>query len=150
MQNNLAEQESSSVIFIRFNVPSLKNSKIMGKFPSKTVMKWLRLYGIKHYSSSRKEVKYFKTIKPKYNFEEIVAPLREYKNYPLKMGFHFIRDSKRDWDFGNACQIIQDLLVAFDVIPDDNVNYLLPFPLEIGGEYWHINKDNPGVIIKIL
>jgi hypothetical protein len=137
-------------IFIKGNIPSLKNSKIKGKFPSKTVMKWLRLYGIQSYSASRKEVKFFKTIPKKYNFEDIASPLKKCTDYPLKLGFHFIRDSKRNWDFGNACQIVQDLLVAFDYIPDDNVNYVLPFPLEIDGKYWSYDKDNSGVIIKIL
>lgn len=146
----MLKSDESLTIFLRGNIPSLKNSKVMGRFPSKTVMKWLRLYGIQHYSSGRKEVKFFKRIQAVYDFEEIIAPLRDCKNYPLKLGFHFIRDSKRKWDFGNACQIVQDLMVAFDVIPDDDVSYLLPFPLEIGGEYWHINKDNPGVIIQIL
>ncbi len=137
-------------IFIPSNIPSLKNSKIMGRFPSKTVQRWLRLYGIQHYSASRKQVTFFKTIKKTYDFEEITNPLRECKDYPLKMGFHFIRDSKRRWDFGNACQVLQDLLVAFDVIPDDDVNYILPFPLEINGKYWDYDKNNAGAILKIL
>lgn len=137
-------------IFIRGNIPSLKNSKVMGKFPSKTVQKWLRLYGIQSYSSRRKEVKFFKRISKTYDFEEITSPLRECKEYPLLIGFYFIRDSKREWDFGNACQIVQDVLVAFDIIPDDSTKYLLPFPLEIDGKFWDYNKETPGVILRVL
>ena len=44
-------------IFIPFNVPSLKNSKIKttrGIFPSKTFKKYLQAIGIQHFSSSKK------------------------------------------------------------------------------------------------
>ena len=41
-------------------------------------------------------------------------------------------------------------MTAMDIIPDDNVDYLLPFPLEINGKYWHIDKESPGVILRIL
>jgi hypothetical protein len=139
-----------SEIFIFGNIPSLKNSKVMGKFPSKTVTKWLRLYGISSYSASKKQVKHFKTIKGLYSFESLCQPIKECKEYPIKLGFYFIRNSDREWDFNNANHILTDLMTAFDIIPDDNVNYLLPFPLEIDGKYFHIDKENPGVIIRIL
>ena len=138
-------------IFIPNNIPSLKNSKIMGRFPSKTVQKWLRKFGIQHYSSSRKEVTFFKRIPKQYDFAEICQPIKNYTGeYPILMGFHFVRDSRRTWDFGNCCQILQDVMVAFDIIPDDNVNYLLPFPMIRAGKYWSYDKDNAGVWIRIM
>ena len=48
---------SKDVIFIKGNIPSLKNSKVKtskGVFHSKTVTNFLRSYGIKSYSSQRK------------------------------------------------------------------------------------------------
>lgn len=140
----------SQLIFIPGNIPSLKNSKIKGRFPSKTVMKWLRLYGIQSYSPSRKEVKFFKTIRGLYNFREIVAPISKIQDYPIKLGFHFIRGSKHKWDFNNATHIVLDLMTAFNIIPDDSVNYILPFPLELEGKYFDYDKDNPGVYIAVL
>lgn len=143
-------------IFIPGQIPSLKNSKVKTKrgiFPSKTVMSWLRTFGIQSYSSRKKEVNYFKTIKGEYNFLDICKPLFENigeEDYPIKLGFYFIRKTKGAWDFNNANQIITDLFTAFNLIPDDNVYYLLPFPLEKEGNYWHIDKENPGVIIKLL
>lgn len=137
-------------IFIPGQIPSLKNSKVMGKYPSKTVQKWLRTFGIQHYSSGKKEVTYFKRIPKQYDFAEIVEPIKKYQDYPLLIGFHFVRNSNRMWDFGNACQIIQDMMVAHNVIPDDNVNYLLPFPMIRGDKYWSYDKNTPGVYIKIL
>lgn len=150
MKNSLIGPKKPLRIFLKGNIPSSKNSKINGRFLSKTVSKWLRLYGIQSYSASRKEVKFFKRIKKIYDFEEITLPIKQSKEYPLKLGFHFVRGSRHKWDFGNACQIIQDLMTAFDIIPDDNVNYILPFPLEINGVYWHYDKENPGVYIEIL
>lgn len=61
-------------VFVPGQIPSLKNSKIMGKYPSKTVQKWLRLFGIQSYSASKKEVKFFKTIIKQYDIIEILSP----------------------------------------------------------------------------
>jgi len=141
-------------IFIPGQIPSLKNSKIKtskGIFPSKTVMNWLRTFGIQSYSAHRKEVKFFKTIKGKYDFKEICSPLFEQElEYPIKLGFHFIRKTKGGWDFNNANHIITDLFTAFNFIPDDNVFYILPFPMEMNGNYWSYDKETPGVFITVI
>lgn len=137
-------------MFIPGEIPSLKNSKVMGKFTPPTVKKWLRTFGISSYNSRRKEVNYFVKIPAKYNFKEICQEIANYKDYPILMGFHFIRGSKRNWDFNNANHVITDLMTAFDIIPDDSTNYLLPFPLLIDGKFYSYNKDNPGVIIQII
>lgn len=150
LKDDKYEKEPSVVIFIPGNIPSLKNSKINGRFPSKTVTKWLRTFGIKSYSPSRKEVIYFKRIPKIYNIEELLLPLKLQTNYPLLLGMHFVRNSKRSWDFNNATHIILDLMTALDIIPDDNVKYILPMPLKIDGEYWSYSKDSPGVIIEVL
>lgn len=63
---------------------------------------------------------------------------------------HFIRGSKHLWDFNNATHILFDLMTALNIIPDDNILYVLPFPLKIEESYWSYDKENPGVIIKIL
>ena len=117
---------------------------------SPTVKKWLRLYGISSYSSARKEVQLFKKIPYKYNFEQLCKSIAFNKNYPLCIGFHFIRGTKHKFDFNNANHIITDLMTAYDIIPDDNMDYVVPFPLKIEGRWYSIDKNNPGVIIAIL
>lgn len=146
---------NTNEIFIKGNVPSLKNSKVKtsrGIFPSKTCMNYLRSLGIQSYSASKKQIKGYKT-KPNLFLdsftEEFLKCLKEAKK-PIELGFYFIRDSKRDWDFNNCNQIILDLMTAHDFIVDDNVKYILPFPLKIDDKYYEINRDNPGVIIRIL
>lgn len=141
------------MIWLDGNVPSLKNSKIKtsrGIFPSKTVMKYLRFLGIKKYSVTRKEVhgytrrdNLFENLRPQ--IEKATKGLE----YPYKVGIHFVRDSKRNFDFHNAVQIIADLMVAHDFIEDDDMNHFIPVPFKLNGQYFSYNKEKPGVFIKL-
>lgn len=140
------------MIFLPYNVPSLKNSKIKtsrGIFPSKSVVKYLRKLGIQKYSVSKKVVTEYKT---RDNiFRSILSKHKDEINkesYPIKVGFYFIRDSKRKFDFHNAVQILADLMVAHDLIEDDDMDHFLPFPMELDGKYYHVDRENPGVYIK--
>lgn len=122
-------------IFIKGNFPSFKNSKqYTGKYfiMSKTVQKYLKNYEYQ-----------WKT--PPKEFSNLVG-----RNFPMQIGFHFIRGTRHRWDFHNMVQGCADLMVKHGWIPDDNMNYFLPFPLEINGKFYEYNKENPGVIIKIL
>jgi len=141
------------MIWIQFNVPSLKNSKIKtsrGIFPSKTVMKYLRKLGIAKYSVSKKIVKGYAT-RPN-QFEDLRAQFEEAlkdKSPPFVVALHFVRDSKRKFDFHNAVQIIADLMVAHDFIEDDNMDYFIPTALLIEDKYYSVDKECPGVWIEI-
>lgn len=145
--------------FIPGNVPSLKNSKVKtskGIFPSKTVSKYLKSFGIISYSSEKKVISIQKTFKGNkfidyFKEEELnrINQLRQ-ENIPICLGFHFIRDSKRRFDFGNACQIICDLMTAYDIIEDDNMNCLIPFPIMVNDRWFSYDKENPGVLIKVI
>lgn len=140
------------MIFIPHNVPSLKNSKVAtkkGVFPSKTVTNYLRKHGIKSYSSRKKQVEKYKTIPFTFPIDEL-KELFKNKEYPLVIGLHFVRDSKREFDFNNSSQIIFDLLTAFDLIVDDSMKYVIPFVMELDEEYYSYDKDNSGVFIDIL
>lgn len=119
-------------IFIPGNTPSSKNSKIWtGKFliNSKTVTKYLKssewcYQGLTHHFKS----------------------LTKDKEFPLHVEFKFVRDSKRLFDLINAAQIVQDLMVKYCWIPDDNYLYLIPhFNPEV-----IIDKKNCGVYITVL
>lgn len=144
----------NNIIFIPNNVPSLKNSKIKtsrGIFASKTVKKYLTALGIQRYSSSKKEVigyvkrpNLFENIRAQFELELID------KTKPYLIGLHFVRNSKRNFDFNNANQIILDLLTAHNMIEDDSCNIIIPVPLMINGSFYSINKDNPGVYIKLI
>ncbi len=146
--------KSHGKVFIPGNVPSLKNSKIKtkrGVFHSKTVTKYLRSLGIQSFSASKKTVKEYITRPNLFleYIEEFKAQVEKEK-YPLKIGIHFVRGTRHKFDFHNAVQIIADLLVAHNIIEDDNMDYFLPFPLLLKGNYYSYDKENPGVYLKIL
>ena len=143
--------ESKSV-FIKGNVPSSKNSKVAtktGLFHSKSVGKYLRSLGIMAYSVTRKTVTGYKTIQSTYPIQDLTSLFKGSVS-PIKVGLHFVRKDKKHFDFHNISQIVFDLMVAHDIIEDDNMNCILPFPYMIDGAWYSIDKENPGVYISIL
>lgn len=117
---------------------------------SKTSKAYLNQLGIQTYSSSKKEVKGF--VNRPNLFEELRPRFEKAtigKENPLEIGFHFVRDSKRKFDFHNIVQIVLDLMTAHNFIYDDNMDYVLPYPLKLKGCAYSIDKKNPGVWIKI-
>jgi Holliday junction resolvase RusA-like endonuclease len=144
---------NDNLIWIPFNVPSSKNSRIntsRGSFMSKTSKAYITKLGIQSYSSSKQEVKGY------VNRPNLIEQLRTQfeknikgKVLPLEIGFHFVRDSRRKIDFHNIVQIILDLLTAHNIIDDDNMDCVLPYALKIESNAYSIDKENPGVWIKI-
>jgi len=140
-------------LFIPGNTPSSKNSKVAtsrGVFSSPIVSRYLRSLGIQTFSSSKKTVKgYVDKDRPnpfKKAFEEAnwIKPTEQ-----VVIGFHFVRKSKHKFDFINACQLVHDLMVAHDLIEDDNMNYLIPIPFKMDDEWFRYDKENPGVFIRL-
>jgi len=155
------------MIWIPHNTPSLKNSKVKtsrGIFSSPTVNKYIRKLGIQSFSSSKKLVKgYVDKTRPNQ-----IEALREEFNAmkqdactPIFIGYHQVRGSKRLFDFSNSVEILQDLFTAHDFIEDDNVAHVFPVPMTVDGrlpskrnickdKFYSVDKDNPGVWIKIF
>lgn len=159
--------EAKKAFFIPGNVPSSKNSHRIfqmytgrstccgaeyTKTPSKEgTIFTCRRCGQKTQPGKRPIIKkselaeaYFAEKKPLYegigyNFVQLIRD----KPLPVMLGLFFIRDSKRDFDFNNASQIVQDVMVEYHLLPDDNCNYMMPLPL---GQIY--GKSIPGVIIK--
>ena len=125
-------------ILIPYNVPSSKNGRMRtkkGRFiPNKRVREYVK-----------KVEEYF--IKNK----ELVLEELSKKEKPYKIGFHFIRDSHRKYDWVNPVQTIQDLMVKYKWLEDDNIDILIPYPFEIEGKYssYSKEKEESGVIIEI-
>ena len=138
------------MIFIHGNVPSLKNGKPNGIYHSKSVTKYLRSLNIQGYSASRKTVKEYKDPNRPNLFRQQIGNFFDKINYPIILGMHFVRNSKRKADFTNVSHIICDLLTAHNYIPDDNMEYLFPVPFRVNGDWYSVNKENPGVWLKIL
>lgn len=121
----------TSAIFIPGNVPSSKNSKQWtGKMliSSKTTQKYI------------KETEWFWTA----NTSAFKKMLRG-EPKPYKIGFLFVRGSKRRFDYVNPLQTVQDLMTKYGWIEDDSADDMIPYlhPYEY-------DKENPGVWITVI
>jgi len=116
--------------FILGNVPSSKNGK-----------RWTGKYLI----HSKTTMRYIKETKEDY-LRLRKAFTEELKKHepPYRISFKFIRNSKRKFDYVNPLQTVQDLMVKYDWIEDDNATFLLPV-----FEPYEYNKIKPGVLITI-
>lgn len=117
--------------FIPGNVPSSKNGR-----------RWTGKYFI----ASKAVVNYRKATKPYY--EKYAKDFRkELKKYdlPVIIKFTFIRSTKHKFDYINPTQTVQDDMVNYKWIQDDNVDFILP-----SFEEYQYDKNNPGVIIEII
>jgi hypothetical protein len=124
------------MIFIPLNVPSSKNNKVW----TGSRLIW-----------SKRALLYKKATEKIFleNRDSFINMILE-KEKPYLVGFHFVRNSKHKWDFVNMVQTIQDLMVLYNYLEDDNVDNMLPVPMVLNNLYYTYDKDNPGVYIKIL
>lgn len=127
----------SKEFFIPFDVPSSKNSRVKTKrgafIESKAMRKWRKL-----------TQPYFEDMR-----EDFLLCLKG-KHKPYKIGFYFVRKTRHRWDFSNKINSVQDVMVEHGWLSDDNIDEMVPIPFKIDGRYYHHDKENPGVIIKIL
>lgn len=124
------------MIFIPGHVPSSKNSKQWtGKMliSNKPTLKY-KANTIWHYARYK---------------NDFLAAIKN-KDLPIHLGFYFLRESRHDFDFINACQIVQDSLVKADWLADDNMKFLIPYCLHTTNLHYSYNKETPGVILKVL
>jgi len=120
-----------SKIFIPVNVASSKNSKQWtGKF----------LVSSKTTQSYTKATSDFYSIY-KHQFKEMVKDQPK----PYKIGFYFIRDSKRRFDFVNVAQCPLDMMVKHGWIDDDNADEVIPVFLG-----YDVDKQKAGLEITII
>jgi hypothetical protein len=146
------ENNGIKSVFIPGHVPSSKNSKVAtqsGVFHSKTVGRYLREMGVLAYSVTKGTVTGYKTRPSLYPIKELTELCKNIQ-YPAKIGLHFVRKNKAQFDFHNISQIVFDMLVAHKIIEDDSMAYVLPFPVEVDGKWYSVDKNNPGVYVYIL
>lgn len=128
--------EKYMTYFIPGNTPSSKNSKQIIYRGGKNILLWSKL--AQKYKKDTKEywIKQGEKFRQECNFNN---------TYPLKVAFKFVRNSHRRFDYVNPLQTVLDLMVEYNWIPDDNADIIIPV-----FEQYEYNKENPGVIIKIL
>jgi hypothetical protein len=116
--------------FIPGNVPSSKNGR-----------RWTGKYFI----ASKTVVNYRKTAKAYYmKYADAFKDELAKHTLPVEIGLTFIRGTKHKFDYINPAQTVQDDMVTFGWIEDDNVDFIKP----VFNDYQY-DKTNPGVIIEI-
>jgi hypothetical protein len=120
------------MIFIPGNVPSSKNSRIYNSktkrsFPSKTVQRYISM-----------SKPFWVANKDKF------LDMSKYSQYPMQVHFLFVRGTKHRFDYINPAQTVQDLMVDYNWVPDDNADYIIPV-----FEPYQYDKTKPGVYIYI-
>ena len=75
---------------------------------------------------------------PQFKFEAAKYEL------PLTITFTFVRGTKHKFDYINPCQTVQDDMVKYGWIEDDNCEFIIPI-----FEPYEYNKEYPGVWIEI-
>jgi hypothetical protein len=148
------EQIIQRGIFLPGEVPSSKNSKEIGflymaKGAKSTIFhlkngtyRPVRL----NLNSSKATKRYIKEhsidyIANKVKFQKLLVG----KEKPYRICFKFSRKTKRKFDYINAAQIVQDMMVKHGWIEDDDCVNVRPYFLE-----YEVNKENPGVLVSIF
>ena len=123
-------------IFIPGNVPSSKNSK---QWTGKMLI---------HSKPTRNYIRDTKQLyiqaKEEFN-SQVVDKAGIEPSYPIHIDFYFVRSSRRKFDYINPAQTVQDLMVKWGWIEDDNCDIIIP---HFSG--YHVDKEKPGVLIKVL
>jgi len=145
----MLNSDTQKWIFIPGNVPSLKNNKDIIQIPIKgaracPVCKHRK--GRPMLTASKRHKKYKK--KTEWDWKsyrhEFHAMLTGYEK-PFQVCIYFVRDSRRVFDFTNATDTVQDLMVEFGWLDDDNVTEMVPF---FAG--YRVNPARPGVYISVM
>ncbi len=122
-------------IFIPGNVPSSKNSR-----------RWTGKYFI----GSKQTMRYYKEtkgywLKYKKDFKQMLKGLDSQNKKPYKIAFKFVRKSRHKFDYINPAQTIQDQMVKYGWLDDDNAEEMIPVFIE-----YEYNKNKAGVYISVI
>ena len=133
-------------IFIPGNVPSLKNNKDIIQIPIKGTKpcplckhkkaRPMLIPGKRHKQYVKDTMSHW--IQRAYTFRDASKDLPR----PLRIHLKFVRGSRHKFDWSNATETIQDLMVHYDWIDDDNSDEILPI-----AEPYEYDKEKPGVWI---
>jgi hypothetical protein len=135
-------------IFIPHNVASSKNSKEIISLPIKGQSRCKCCGNMKRRPmlTDSKTTKAYKKATEGYYLANKVAFKNLIKDLepPYKISFRFVRGSKHKFDYINAAQVVQDLMVKHGWLEDDNCTFLIP-----SFEPFEYDKENAGVYISL-
>ena len=129
--------KKSKLFYVPGHVPSSKNSRAFNVARKRSF-------------ASQSANRYYKESES--YWEEIKNEFltRRPESGPIHIAFHFVRKTAHKYDFINPLQTVQDRMVKFGLLEDDNMDELVPHPLKIDGAYSTVDSKNAGVYFKIL
>ncbi len=116
---------------------SKKNSKRVFRNAGKTIV-----LSSKAYEKSKPD--FLWQLKDAKN-KEIWNGFLTHTNYPIHLSIKIYRKTKRQFDYNNIIQGLQDMLVEANYLPDDNAHYLIP-----RFEPYEVDHQNPRVLLSIV
>jgi len=120
------------MIYIPYNTPSSKNSKVVTKsgmiVSSKLCYRWLK--NTKNVWIDKKE-----------SFHKQLVGFQP----PYHIVFGFVRDTKRKFDFINAAQIICDTMQKYEWLENDDCTVIIPYFLP-----HRVDKQKAGCYIQVI
>ncbi len=128
---------TSNVIHIPFHVPSSKNSRVRtrsGLFISSRAVHKYRNHSAVFWKLN------------KGLFLQLLVNVEP----PFVVGFHFLRKTAHKYDWVNPLQTVQDEMVKYGWLEDDNMDCLIPMPFKVNNCYTTKSKEHAGVLIKII
>lgn len=133
--NDLVNRKQA--IFIPYQVPSKKNSQNIGRNPKTGRPLIYKSEQYRNYLAATKS--YWTALKA--DFHNLI----ENKQKPYRIGISFVRSTRQRFDFIGPGETIQDFMVDFGWIDDDDARTMKPVFEDFG-----VDKQAPGVYIRIL
>lgn len=132
---NMKRYEAEGKIYIPYNVPSSKNSqRIIRNKDGKPLL-------IKSVQSVEYEALSFKWWKYQ---RKLFLEFIEGKEFPLTIGWYYIRSSKHIFDYNNASQFPKDLMTKYGWWSDDNMKVVKSID-----DGYEVDKPNRGLVLTI-
>lgn len=131
-------RENKDGFWIPGEVPSSKNSRNIFQDKSGKIKNLPNDQSLRYYKATRTTYQIYCN-----SFR------RQVKSTPVKVEMFFVRKTNGTWDHHNAIQIVADQMVKCAWVPDDDVKNLLIYP-PLNEPYYAVDKNNPGVLIRIL
>ena len=126
--------------YIPGNTPSLKNNKEIVRFKGKNGQLHTSLVSSKRHKKYAKDTGIiWKTEGKRFKLDTMGV------DKPFNVCFYFVRDTRRKFDYTNALDTCQDLMVEYEWFEDDNSTIMRPIPCG-----YHVDKNKAGVYIALL
>ena len=136
--DSVLEGDGKTRIWIPGNVPSLKNNKRIVSIGPKDNRRPMLVPSKRHEEYKKATAIHWQRGARPF----IMAANRLSK--PLEVGFRFVRGSRHRFDYTNALDTVQDLMVEFMWIEDDNADEIIPELIP-----YRYDKERPGVEIVV-